>query len=207
MECLEELRAMPAPHIEENVLDRYAMGTLPGESIPKVEEHLLDCLFCQSRLVETDEFLMQFRAAATEVEMRPASLWQRIQNAQRLLWGGSAVLAAGLGLLLMPSVPRQMLLQPVTVQMQSLRGPDSRMQIAKGRPGLLVFDVPIAASRTFEVEIVDTSGNEILKGNGIVKEDHLTFPIRRLAAAAYWVRVYQSQPAKVLVAEYGLEAK
>jgi hypothetical protein len=81
------------------------------------------------------------------------------------------------------------------------------MQIAKGRPGLLVFDVPIAASRTFEVQIVDTSGNEILKGNGIVKEDHLTFSIRRLAAAAYWVRVYQGQPAKVLVAEYGLEAK
>jgi hypothetical protein len=31
--------------------------------------------------------------------------------------------------------------------------------------------------------------------------------VGRLAPAAYWVRVYQRQPAKVLVAEYGLEAK
>ena len=78
----------------------------------------------------------------------------------------------------------------------------------EGTTRLLIFDVPMVASRTdFEIEIVDTAGNEILKGNGIVKEDHLTFPIRRLAAAAYWVRVYQRQPAKVLVAEYGLEAK
>ena len=72
---------MPAPHIEENVLDRYAMGTLPGESIPKVEEHLLDCFFCQSRLVQTDEFLVYFRAAATQLDLRPVPLWQRLLNA------------------------------------------------------------------------------------------------------------------------------
>jgi len=196
---------MPAPHIEENVLDRYAMGTLPGESIPKVEEHLLDCFFCQSRLVETEEFLTHFRAAATQLDMRPVPLWQRLQNAQRLLWGGSAVMAAALMLLLIPGVPEQMKPQPAVVLMQSLRGPEARTQVARGRPGLLIFDVPIVQARTdFEIEIVDTAGNEILKGNGSVKEDHLTFPIGKLAPAAYWVRVYQRQPAKVLVAEYGL---
>jgi len=199
---------MPAPHIEENVLDRYAMGTLPGESIPKVEEHLLDCSFCQSRLVETEEFLTHFRAAATQLDMRPVPLWQRLQNAQRLLWGGSAVMAAALMLLLIPGVPEQMKPQPAVVLMQSLRGPEGRTQVARGRPGLLIFDVPIVPARTdFEIEIVDTAGNEILKGNGNVKDDHLTFPIGKLAPAAYWVRVYQRQPAKVLVAEYGLEAK
>ena len=199
---------MPAPHIEENVLDRYAMGTLPGESIPKVEEHLLDCFFCQSRLVEADEFLMHFRAAATQVDIRPVPLWQRLQNAQRLLWGGTAVMAAGLMLLLTPSVPQQTMPQPAIVTMQSLRGPEARTQIARGRPGLLIFDVPISPARTdFEIEIVDTGGNEVLKGNGIVKEDHLTFSVARLAPAAYWVRVYQKQPVKELVAEYGLEAK
>jgi hypothetical protein len=199
---------MSAPHIEENVLDRYAMGTLPGESIPKVEEHLLDCFFCQRRLVETDEFLMQFRAAATQVEMHPASLWQRLQNAQRLIWGGSAIVTAALMLLLIPGVPEQMKPQPAIVLMQSLRGPEARTEIARGRPGLLVFDVPIVAARPdFEIEIVDTAGNEILKGDGKVKEDHLTFPIEKLAPADYWVRVYQKEPAKVLVAEYGLQAK
>ena len=122
---------MPAPHIEENVLDRYAMGTLPAESIPKVEEHLLDCFFCQSRLVETDEFLVYFRAAATQVDLRPVPLWQRLLSAQRLLWGGSAVVAAGLMLLLTPSIPQQMRPQPAIVMMQSLRGPEARTQIAR----------------------------------------------------------------------------
>jgi hypothetical protein len=199
---------MQAPHIEENVLDRYAMGTLPGESIPKVEEHLLECFFCQSRLVETEEFLTHFRAAATQLDMRPAPLWQRLQNAQRLLWGGSAVMAAALMLLLIPGVPEQMKPQPAAVLMQSLRGPEARTLVARGRPSLLIFDVPIVPARTdFDIEIVDTAGNEILKGNGNVKEGHLSFPIGKLAPAAYWVRVYQRQPAKVLVAEYGLEAK
>ena len=54
---------------------------------------------------------------------------------------------------------------------------------------------------------MDTGGNEILKGNGQVKEDHLTFRIERLAPAAYWVRVYSGQPERQLVAEYGLRAK
>jgi hypothetical protein len=199
---------MPAPHIEENVLDRYAMGTLPGESIPKVEEHLLGCSFCQSRLVQTDEFLVYFRAAATQVDLRPVPLWQRLLNAQRLLWGGSAVVAAGLMLLMAPGVPEQMKPQPAIVLMQSLRGPEGRTEVARGRPSVLVFDVPVVpASTVFEIEIVNTAGNEILKGNGKVNEDHLTFPIGGLAPAAYWVRVYQRQPARVLVAEYGLQAK
>ena len=199
---------MPVPHIEENVLDRYAMGTLPGESIPKVEEHLLDCFFCQSRLVQTDEFLAIFRAAATQVELRPVPLWQRLVNAQRLLWGGSAVVAAGLVLLMVPGVPEQIKPQPAIVLMQSLRGPEARTEVARGRPSLLIFDVPIVPGRRdFEIEVVDTAGNEVLKGNGNVKEDHLTFSIGRLAPARYWVRVYQRQPARVLVAEYGLQAK
>jgi len=199
---------MPAPHIEENVLDRYAMGTLSVGSTPKVEEHLLDCFLCQRRLAEADEFLIHFWAAATQLDVRPAPIWQRLQHAQRLLWGGSAVMAAAMVLLLIPSVPQQMNLQPAIVQMQSLRGPEARTQLAKGRPGVLIFDVPVReARRDFEVEIVDRAGNEILKGDGTVKDNQLTFSVGRLAPAAYWVRVYQKQPARTLIAEYGLEAK
>ncbi len=54
---------------------------------------------------------------------------------------------------------------------------------------------------------MDTGGNEVLKGNGVVKEDHLTFRIEKLPAATYWVRVYSGQPERQLIAEYGLRAK
>ena len=199
---------MPTPHIDENVLDRYAMGTLPAAAIPQVEEHLLICSFCQTRLVETDDFLIHFRAAATQVELQPASFWQRFLNAHRLIWGGSAVAAAALMLFLVTGEPRLNRPQPATVLMQSLRGPEEPAQIAKGRPSVLIFDLPIPATHpSYEVEVVDTAGKQILKGQGIVKEDHLVFPIQKLAPAAYWVRIYQKQPAKELVAEYGLQAK
>ena len=184
------------------------MGTLPEAAIPQVEEHLLTCSLCQSRLVETDDFLTHFRAAATQVELQPAPFWQRFLNAHRLIWGSSAVAAAGLILLLVTGEPRLSNPQPATVLMQSLRGPEEQAQIAKGSPSLLIFDVPIPATHpSYEVEVVDTAGRQILKGDGIVKDDRLAFPIRKLAAAAYWVRIYQKQPARALVAEYGLQAK
>jgi hypothetical protein len=199
---------MPTPHIDENVLDRYAMGTLPGAAIPQVEEHLLSCSLCQSRLVETDDFLIHFRAAATQVELHTAPFWQRFVNAQRLIWGGSAVAAAALMLLLVSGEPRFSKPQPAMVLMQSLRGPEEQAQIAKGSASLLIFDVPIPATHpSYEVEVVDTAGKQILKGQGIVKDDRLAFPVQRLAPAAYWVRIYQKQPARTLVAEYGLQAK
>jgi hypothetical protein len=199
---------MTAPHIEENVLDRYALGTLPGESIPQVEEHLLSCSLCQSRLVEADEFLTHFRAAATHLEVRPAPFWNRFQNMPRLIWGGSAAVTAAILLLLFAGGPPHMKPQPAMVLLQSLRGPEARAQMAWGSPSLLIFDVPILPGHPdYEIEIVDTAGNEILRGDGTVKEDRLTFPIEKLAPTAYWVRVYRKQPARVLVEEYGLLAK
>ncbi len=199
---------MPTPHIDENVLDRYAMGTLPGAAIPQVEEHLLSCSFCQSRLVETDDFLTHFRAAVTQVELHTAPFWRRFLNAQRFIWGGSAVLAAGLVLLLVTGEPRLNKPEPAMVLMQSLRGPEEQAQIAKGSPSLLIFDLPMASTHpSYEVEVVDTAGKQILKGQGIVKDDRLAFPIQKLAPAGYWVRIYQKQPARALVAEYGLQAK
>jgi hypothetical protein len=199
---------MPTPHIDENVLDRYAMGTLPEAAIPPVEEHLLSCSVCQSRLVETDDFLIHFRAAATQVELQTAPFWQRFLNTQRLIWGGSLVAAAALALLLVTGEPRLSKPQPAMVRMQSLRGPEEQAQIAKGSPSLLIFDLPIPATHpTYEVEVVDTAGKQILKGQGIVKDDRLAFLIQKLAPAGYWVRIYEKQPARTLVAEYGLEAK
>ncbi len=184
------------------------MGTLPDAAIPQVEEHLLSCSLCQNRLVETDDFLIHFRVAATQVELQPAPFWQRFLNTQRFIWGGSAVVAVGLGLLLVTGEPRLSKPQPAMVLMQALRGPEEPAQIAKGSPSLLIFDVPIPATHpSYEVEVVDMAGKQILKGQGIVKDDRLAFPIQKLAPAGYWVRIYQKQPARTLVAEYGLQAK
>ena len=198
---------MPTPHIEENLLERYAMGALPSESIAEMEEHLLSCSFCQGRLVEADEFLIHFRAAATGMDARPEPLWRRFWTARRILAGGSAVAAAALMLLLISGKHPYTKTPPATVFMQSLRGPESHAQVASGRPCVLIFDVPVLPPRAdYEIEIVDTAGNEILDADAIVKETRLTLQVEKLAHGAYWVRVYRRQPARELVAEYGLQA-
>ena len=199
---------MPKPHIEEELLDRYAMGTLPGESIPEVEEHLLVCSFCQSRIVETDAFLTCFRAAAAQVDARPAPFWMRLRSAGRFLWGGSAVATAALLLLLIWGGPRNTALQPAIVPMHSLRGPESQAQMSSRRPSILIFDVPVLPSDTdYAIEIVDTSGSRVLEAGANVKDAKLAFLVKQLSTGAYWVRVYRTRPARELVAEYGLRAK
>lgn len=50
-------------HIEEEQLERYAMGTLPELEAAPVEEHLLLCAGCRERLSEFDEFLNTLRSA------------------------------------------------------------------------------------------------------------------------------------------------
>jgi hypothetical protein len=116
--------------------------------------------------------------------------------------------AAGLALLLTTGEPRRLTSQPATVLLQSLRGPETQSEVTSGTSGLLVFDVPISPGHTgYQVEIVDTGGKPVLKGDGQVKDDHLTFRIEKLAPATYWVRVYTKAPERELLAEYGLRVK
>jgi hypothetical protein len=199
---------MPTPHIEEDLLDQYAMGTLPGESVAEVEEHLLLCSFCQRRLKETDEFLPIFRAAVTDVVPRPASGWRRLLALRNAIWAvGTAVVVAVVVFLIPGELPKNKV-PPAILQMQSLRGPDASVQISASRPYLLVFDVAIqATSAGYEIEIVNAMGEEILKKVAEVKDGQLTALIDSLARGSYWVRVYRKRVERELVAEYGLRAE
>jgi hypothetical protein len=199
---------MPTQHIEEEVLDRYAMGVLSGESIADVEEHLLICAFCQSRLLETDEFLIVFRAAATQVDAHPAPAWRRLLARGPVLWAGTATAAAALLVFLIAGQPHKTTLPAAVVLMQSLRGPEAGAHIASGRPGLLVFDLPVqTAGANYQVEIVDAIGNEIVSTGTGLRDGKLTVLLEKLARGAYWVRVYRRQAGRELIAEYGLQSE
>lgn len=49
-------------HISEDLLERYAMGTVPEAEQASLEEHLLVCAFCQDRLQIEDDFIAGLRA-------------------------------------------------------------------------------------------------------------------------------------------------
>ena len=60
-----------AYHIPEDLLEQYAMGTLPDPESAPVEEHILLCSECQARLQEIDEFLLAIQGAAAALLRQP----------------------------------------------------------------------------------------------------------------------------------------
>jgi hypothetical protein len=58
-------------HVPEDVLEKYAMGMLPDQACDPVEEHLLLCLACQSRLEAVDEYIQVIKTA---MALQPSGL-------------------------------------------------------------------------------------------------------------------------------------
>src|SRR5712692_4667964 len=87
---------MPMQHIEENLLDQYASGTLSAESTAELEEHLLVCSICQSRLVDADELLLLFREAATLEDACVTPRWRDAFAFRTSFWSGTAAVLAAL---------------------------------------------------------------------------------------------------------------
>ena len=124
-----------------------------------MEEHLLVCKACQSRLDVSDEFAMLFRAAAVQPDARPQRNWRAFWKHRAANWTAAAAAMVAI-LLLMAGPLRKPPMAPATVLMESLRGPDAPAQVAAGRPALLVFDiVPVSGVNGYEARIVNTRGD------------------------------------------------
>jgi hypothetical protein len=192
-----------APHIDEDVLDRYASGSLRPELLAAIEEHLLTCPDCQTRLIAVDEFIGLFRAAATQPDARPQPAWQRLFNAR---WIGAAAVVAAVLALVFVEFPRPRMM-PATVFMQSLRGPEAVAAVTAGKPVRLVFDLtPTGAVRDYEVQIVDLLGTQVLAIPVEFNNGQLSVLIPKLGVGSYWARIYRRANSE-LIAEYGLRAE
>jgi anti-sigma factor RsiW len=195
-------------HIEEQLLDQYALGTLSAESIAELEEHLLVCSICQSRLVEADELLLLLREAA-HLEDAPATpRWRNAFVFRTSFWPGTAAVLSAILILLITGDTHHAKLSPAILLMESLRGPETAAIMAHATPSLLLFDVAAQVNPAdYEIEIVDAVGDEVLKRPADVRDGRLAVFVERLARGSYWVRVYRQQPAREVLAEYSLRAE
>jgi hypothetical protein len=195
---------MPYMHIEDDLLDQYAIGTLAQERLAGVEEHLLICEACQSRLLASDEFAMLFRVTAVQPDARLQRGWRMFWNHRAASW---TVAAAVFAALLLVGGPFRKPAAPATVFMQSLRGPDAPAQVTAGRAALLVFDlVPTTGVKDYQARIVNPVGTQILAAAVSSKDGHLAVLVDRLPPGSYWVRVFRTDSPDP-IAEYGLRAK
>jgi hypothetical protein len=62
---------IPEPHFPEDVLESYAMRTAPSLDWSPLEEHLLLCEACRTRLMKIEEFILVIRAALAELQRHP----------------------------------------------------------------------------------------------------------------------------------------
>jgi hypothetical protein len=160
------------------------------------------------RLVETDEFLVNFRAAAIEIDEHRDRYWRRVLNLRPPLWTVPAVAAVILALFLITSAPRNTNIQPGVLLLQSLRGPESQVQMTPWRPYVMTFDLPVESRREdYEVEIVDADGKTVFDASAQIKDNRPTVLANGLRPGVYWVRLYQRRPIKELTEEYGLQVE
>jgi hypothetical protein len=190
-------------HVEEDRLEQYAIGRLSAAFIPEVEEHLLICTTCQSRLVELDEFVHTFRSAVTQLETR-LPFWKRAPGLLFMRVAGPiALLAIAIGLVEVSH--RSPNLPAAVVLMQSLRGTDAGARIAAEKPAILVFDMPLPPPpEQCRMEIVNLNGTKVLETGTMLHEGRLAGSVRGLARGTYWVRLYRREDNELL-SEFSLK--
>jgi hypothetical protein len=194
---------MNSIHIDEGSLERYAMGQLAGPTLASFDEHLLECVDCQHRLEQIDQFMSAFRQAVVDLPA-PVPFWRR---PPRLAWAVPAMAVAA-GLIVMVSRPAVQTAVPAVIQMQALRGPESSQRVLAEKPMVFRFAVPeIAPNASYEVEFVNPSGRPVLSKKAQAKDGTISIPVSGLRRGSYWVRVYDGQPNRELLAEYGLQAR
>jgi hypothetical protein len=190
-------------HIEEELLDRYATGSLSADAVPPVEEHLLICAACQSRLREADQFIHLFSLASSQIEFRAVPWWKKALHfrLEPLLVGLAMVVLA----VPVIRVWNRAANEPESeVLMQSLRGPGEGAHVTAGKPARLVFDVP-STSGVCKLRILDLNGGVIQETRTTAAGTRPAASVNLLAPGDYWARLY-CEGNDDLTAEYKLNA-
>ncbi len=185
-----------ASHPEDDTLEQYCMGRLDEETIVPIEEHLLACVRCQEWVAGHEEFLVAARVAAREV--RAEEKYRREETARRKesrfrwflspAWMTGAVAAAALVIAvpLLRTPP-----ETQTVQLSSFRGENNSGVAEAGHPLQLKLDLRgiAAGSSCCLIEVADSSGKIVARGEAEAQGDTADFSAPKLSAGQYWVRI------------------
>src|SRR5882724_5625288 len=181
-------------HIDDVQLDSYASGLLSEPLLAETEEHLLICPQCQERLVQADEFAALFRQAVQEPAPSRAAWWNL-----RPAWAGALAVVA-IAAIVVPMQLREG--PPSTIELRSVRGPESSVHAASRKPLRLVFDVP--ATEAGQVRVVDLAGNQIAEASSGSDGGRTVAQVHGLPKGTYWVRIYAKSDPSALLSEYAL---
>jgi hypothetical protein len=189
-------------HIQEEMLERYALNQLPEEQLAPLEEHLLGCPTCQNRLDQVDAYVQTMKSALKDTQ----------QSTEFFRQPGVALVGAGalavMGAILILPIRRSRL-PAVDVRLIATRGADTlpMAHARSGAPLILHIDVSeIARPGGYGVELVDTKGVRIWHGPANSQANELSVEVGGdVRPGIYWVRLYDNSNPPALIREYGLE--
>jgi hypothetical protein len=176
-------------HLTEDALEVYSLGQLHGEDQNAlVEEHLLVCAYCQTRLEKMDEFHASVKIAAQAVVDRPAE--QKPRNYLPI------AIAAGLAMVMaVPAILERQAPDPVALDLVATRE-QATADAPSSKPLSLRVDLTGLTGTRFDWQLVSADGKPIAKGS--LETNQPKLETEALAAGQYWVRLNSPNNSEVL---------
>ena len=176
-------------HLAEEALENYALGRFASEAETEaIEEHLLYCIYCQTRQQRMDDYVQAMQAATKTVSAEP-------NKTKPNAYAALAIAAAAASIFFIPRV----LKTPVAVELAAVRG-EANLVAPAGRPLKVKIDLTGLAAGDYKWELVSSG----LSGAVNPNEPILNFPA--LAKGQYWVRLREAR-AEALVREFSLAVR
>jgi hypothetical protein len=180
-------------HLNEDVLERYAMNRLSEAESEAVEDHVAICSHCLDTLDQVTAFVKGMQTALQEGERAKASESKRKNWFQRWLapgrawvpvWGGLAMAAAGL--LFVVNRPAE-LGPPAMVTLDGTRGTST---VVHGT-GPFEFELFMPAEgKGYHVELLDAGGARLWESDVAGSGGHLRAVVKqRLSTGQYYLHV------------------
>jgi hypothetical protein len=196
-----------AGHLNDNVLERYAMRGLSEAEAEVVEDHLCLCLQCQDRLDATAAFIDGLRAALTKSPARDSG-WKRlltwVQEGWGLpMWAGMGAAAAGLIIMTAVATRPVKLGAPTMVTLEATRGASTAVH------GTGPFDFELfmpEPAQSYRVELLDGDGQKRWEGSVPGKDGKLHVIVnRKIAVGQYYLHV--TEPKTGLQHDYAVRVE
>jgi hypothetical protein len=210
---LDVLPSVPV-HPTEELLEEYSFGRICEPALAPLEEHLLACPVCQSRLPAIDEYAAMMKAgiAAFERERRASPPHSRrfafsgIPGIRMVFAAACMVVFVSATIAWRMQPPSTVASQAATVKLTALRGgeADGATRAPVGRPLDLVIDrTDLPTSLAYRLEVVSSSGRQIWSGAAQIADQNISAHVPNpLRPGMYWVRLYSS--GDQLRREFGL---
>jgi hypothetical protein len=196
--------------INDESLEKYAMGSLPEAMIAELDEHLLLCCPCQEKLNEIDSYVDARRIAAARLDREDESRrhlftqLSQVMTIHRLSWAIIVITLVFGGIAIYVSGRSPQAAQPFAVVLGANRSLDTQ-RAPPGRPIELSLDVTgVRSYPSYKVELVDAMGRLQSESNAKGTQGRVTTSLSgHLRCGSYIIQLYA--PSRELLREYGLK--